>query len=116
MHSSLRPAPAPPQWRITQVGGVERSVGSGSWEPVLTGESAKLRVVSVEGGEVWVGGDNLRLYYSSDGGSTWTPVKLPAKGAANAIVHIRFQTALAGAIEGNDGTTWATTDGGKTWK
>ena len=106
-----------PQWRINEAGQVERSLGNGVWQEVLDAGTSKLRVVSVLGGSVWAGGDKLRLYRSTDNGVTWSAVQLPPKGnAANAIAHVRFQTALDGKIDATDGSSWVTTDGGITWK
>jgi photosystem II stability/assembly factor-like uncharacterized protein len=52
-----------------------------------------------------------------DGGSAWIPVELPQKdGASGAIRSIRFQSALDGTVESDDGSAWTTTDGGLTWK
>jgi Putative zinc-finger len=108
---------ARPQWRINASGQVERSLGNGLWQEVLDAGTSKLRVVSVLGGSVWAGGDKLRLYRSTDNGVTWSAVQLPPKGdAANAITHVRFQTALDGKIDATDGSSWVTTDGGITWK
>lgn len=115
MRKGLKDEAAHPQWRISDAGRVEYSSGDG-WHAVLTGAPVKLRVVAVSGSAVWVGGEGLWLCHSSDDGATWTAVQLPAKGAAEqAIIHIRFRTALAGTIESDAGTTWVTTDGGKTW-
>jgi photosystem II stability/assembly factor-like uncharacterized protein len=98
------------------MGRVERSFGDGAWQPVLASEGTKMRVVSVFDEEIWVGGENARLYHSSDNGNTWSMVPLPIKnGAAPTIVHIRFQTLRAGTVEAADGTSWTTDDGGVTW-
>jgi photosystem II stability/assembly factor-like uncharacterized protein len=80
-------------------------------------DTSKLHVVSVSGNEVWAGGENLRLEHSSDNGATWESVKLPAKnGYEHAITHIRIRTPQEGTINSDDGTSWITTDGGRTWK
>jgi hypothetical protein len=106
-----------PHWRIDSAGHAERSFGDGDWQPVLANESARMRVVSVFESEVWVGGENARLYHSSDNGNTWNIVPLPVKnGDEPVIVHIRFQTPQAGTVEAADGTSWTTADGGATWK
>ena len=106
-----------PHWRINDLGQLERSFGDGDWQPVPTRETSKLRVVSVSGSEVWVGGENLRLEHSSDNGNTWQSIKLPPKnGTSQAVTHIRFPTPQEGVIDSDDGTSWNTTDGGRTWK
>ncbi len=108
--------PPRPVWRIDGDGGIERSFGGDRWEPELTGETAKMHVVSTNGNVVWTGGENDRLYRSNDEGATWQLVTLPQKnGAGHVLMHIRFTSALAGTIEAADGTTWSTSDGGATW-
>jgi photosystem II stability/assembly factor-like uncharacterized protein len=109
--------PMRPHWRINNLGQLERAFGGGTWEPVPTRETSKLRVVSVSGSEVWVGGENLRLEHSSDNGSTWEAINLPAKNGYNhAVTHIRFETPQKGSVDSDDGTSWKTTDGGKIWR
>jgi len=106
-----------PHWRINSSGQAERSVGDSAWQPVLPNERSKMRVVAVFGNDVWVGGEDLRLYHSSDSGTTWSFISLPGKtGGEHAIAHIVFQTPQAGTVEADDGTSWTTIDGGKTWK
>ncbi|MGD0629737.1 MAG: zf-HC2 domain-containing protein [Terracidiphilus sp.] len=107
---------ARPHWRINSTGQAERSLGNGAWEAVLPSEKARMRVVSVFNGDVWIGGEDTRLYHSADNGSTWSLVVLPRKdGSEHSIAHIRFQTAQAGTVEAADGITWTTTDGGVSW-
>ena len=107
---------ARPHWRIDSSGHAERSFGDGAWQPVLANESARMRVVSVFDAEVWVGGENARLYHSSDNGNTWTVVPLPMKnGNEPIIVHIRFKTPRTGMVEAADGASWTTSDGGVNW-
>jgi photosystem II stability/assembly factor-like uncharacterized protein len=75
-----------------------------------------MHVVSVFNGDVWIGGENTRLYHSVDNGSTWVLVTLPQKdGREHVIAHIRFQTSQAGTVEAEDGVTWTTDDGGISW-
>ena len=107
--------PLPARWRINEQGQVERAVGEGDWQPMLSDDRLRLRTVSVVGTEVWVGGQGLRLYRSPDGGQTWSQVPVAAKGNADSIEHIRFETPQNGTIEADSGATWTTTDGGKTW-
>jgi hypothetical protein len=106
-----------PKWRIDSTGRVERAIGGGEWQKVIPDEKAIMRVVSVSSGEVWVGGDNARLYHSVDSGNTWNAVTLPVKdGRDHAIVHISFQTRQTGVVQADDGTSWSTADGGVSWK
>lgn len=110
-------ASVPPRWRIDASGQAERLLAGGGWERVLAGETAKMRVVSLVGGAVWIGGENSRLYRSGDNGETWTEVALPEKNGANhAIVHVVFQGSEEGTISAEDGTVWRTEDGGRTWE
>jgi hypothetical protein len=106
-----------PHWRINSSGQVERSIRDSSWQPVLLNEKSMMRVVAVFGNDVWVGGEALRLYHSSDNGTTWSLISLPDKmSGERAITHIGFQTQQAGSVEADDGSSWTTVDGGKTWK
>ena len=108
---------ARPQWRINDRGQLERSFGDRAWKAVPMPDTSKLHVVSLFGSEVWAGGENLRLEHSSDNGTTWESIKLPAKDGYNhAVTHIRFQAPQEGTIDSDDGTSWKTTDGGRTWK
>lgn len=103
-------------WRINDKGQPERSFGDGAWQLVLPGDESRMYVLSVANGEVWVGGENQRVYKSRDAGENWQAIILPPKGASpHTIVHIRFEAPRAGTIEAADGTTWATEDGGDTW-
>jgi hypothetical protein len=107
---------ARPHWRINSAGQAERSFGNEVWQAVLPNESSRMRVVSVFNRDVWIGGENTRLYHSADNGTTWNLVTLPEKdGRDHAIAHIRFQTSQAGAVEAVDGVTWTTADGGISW-
>ena len=107
---------ARPHWRIDSLGHAERSFGDGVWQPVLPNEIAKMRVVSVFDADVWVGGENARLYHSSDNGNSWSAVLLPMKnGTDHVIDHIRFRTPQAGTVEASDGTSWNTRDSGASW-
>ncbi len=108
---------ARPRWRINDSGQAEHSLGNGEWQAVLPDVRMKMRVVSVFGDQIWLGGEGLRLYHSGNDGATWNPVELPPKGnGAPAIAHIHFQTAQAGTAEADDGAQWSTTDGGRIWK
>ena len=109
-------AVARPHWRINSIGQPERSLGDEEWKVVLPDEKARMRVVSVFDGSVWIGGENTRLYRSPDNGFTWNQVALPQKkGSDHVIAHIRFQTSQTGTVEAADGVTWTTADGGTSW-
>lgn len=105
-----------PHWRINSMGQAERAFGDGAWQAVLPGETARMHVVSVFNDNVWIGGENTRVYHSADNGSTWNVVVLSEKnGSDHVISHVRFKTAKAGTVEAADGTEWTTADGGATW-
>jgi photosystem II stability/assembly factor-like uncharacterized protein len=107
---------ARPHWRINAQGQVERAFGEGPWTPVMSNVAARMRVVSVFGGEVWVGGEKSLVFRSADGGESWNPVLLPGKGGMeHTILHIRFGSGEEIRIEAADGTTWVSADGGTTW-
>jgi hypothetical protein len=117
MRKAIPSSDARPHWRINDSGQLERSMEDGAWQAVPMPDTSKLYVVSVSGSEVWAGGENLRLDHSMDNGATWESVKLPAKNGYNhTLTHIRFHTAQQGTIDSDDGTSWKTNDGGRTWK
>jgi len=104
-------------WRISAEGRVEFTFGGDAWQAALAEEGARMRVVSVVGATVWVGGDQMRLYRSADNGATWARIALPAKTRGeHAITHVRFRDADTGTVEADDGTAWNTADGGRTWQ
>lgn len=108
-------ANAQPRWRIKH-GHLQRAIGGGPWQPAPLVDPASMHVVSVFGNEAWVGGEDTRLYRSSDNGNTWQPVVLPGKnGPAHTITHIRFTTAQSITVQSSDGTSWTTSDAGATW-
>lgn len=104
-------------WRINAAGQAERSFGNEAWAPAMPDDNAKMRVVSVFGSEVWLGGEKLRLYHSIDNGTTWLLVQLPNKdNGEHAITIIHLQGGHVATVEADDGTQWDTIDGGQTWK
>lgn len=66
---------------------------------------------------VWVGDDNGDLYYSNDGGTTWTQRAFPNDGAG-AVNDIKFANELFGFIIGTSASDsiLRTIDGGYTWQ
>lgn len=119
MRKALTASAARPHWRINDIGQLERALGASAWQavPMPDASKSKLHAVSVFGSEVWAGGENSRLDHSSDNGETWESIKLPARnGYEHTITRIRFQSAQVGEIDSDDGTSWITTDGGRTWK
>jgi hypothetical protein len=104
-------------WRITDDGHLERSAPSGTWTRVLADQPVAFRAVGVIGNDVWAGGDGGALFHSADAGESWTRVILTADGQpeVRTIVSIRFDSALQGSVTTDSGTTWMTSDGGKSW-
>jgi hypothetical protein len=115
---ALMAAPAlRPHFRINDSGRIERSTETGIWQPVPIDDSAKFRVLSVSGAEIWAGGDHLRLFHSTDGGITWIEVQPPTTADRNhAIVHIRIEPQQKITVESDDSNTWTSTDNGATWQ
>ncbi|MBB5058759.1 hypothetical protein HDF16_003473 [Granulicella aggregans] len=104
-------------WRINEAGHAERSLGNGTWQAVLPNDSARIRVISVSGSDVWLGGEKLHLCHSNDDGATWHCEQLPTKNSsASVLAHIRFRDLQTGVVEATDGTRWETGDGGRTWR
>lgn len=103
-------------WRISPEGHLERLV-AGSWTRALPEQSSTFRVVSVIGNAVWAGGDGGVLCYSADNGTSWSKVALAKTGGVEtaAIVSIRFDDPLRGVVVTDNGASYATTDGGRSW-
>lgn len=106
-----------PQWRIGPQSHLERSMVAGQWTRVLNDRPVTFRAVAAVGNDVWAGGNGGALFHSPDGGEHWSKVALSANSnvETGAIVSIRFDDAQHGVITADDGTHWATTDGGLTW-
>ncbi len=106
-----------PQWRIGPEGHVERSTGADEWTRVLDDQPVTFRAVAAMGNNVWAGGNNGALFHSSDGGQHWSKVSVAENSnvETGAIVSIRFVDPQHGVVVADNGTRWATTDGGATW-
>jgi photosystem II stability/assembly factor-like uncharacterized protein len=115
---ALMAAPAShPHFRINDTGRIERSTETGIWQPIPIDDSAKFRVLSVSGAEVWAGGDHLRLFHSTDGGITWIEIQLPVTANRDhAIAHIRIEPPQTITVESDDSNTWTSADNGATWQ
>jgi hypothetical protein len=117
MRKAVNADAARPQWRINDLGHLERSFGDGVWQSVAMHETSKLHVVSVSGSEVWAGGERLQLDHSTDNGSTFESITLPTKnGYDHVVAHIRLQNPTQITVIADDGTSWESGDGGRTWK
>lgn len=110
-------AAATMRWVITAQGLVQRSMDNGStWKSVRLDSHIHFRAVSASGSEVWAGGENGALYHSSDSGDHWTRVALPAELASATIVRVEFTGTQHGTLATSAGETWATRDGGASWR
>jgi hypothetical protein len=107
------PAPARTRWRISSDGHVEHMVGPSTWERVMAAEPVTFRVVATVSNNVWAGGSDGALFYSSDRGKHWDRVTLAAEQGA--ITSIHFNTPQQGSLTSDSGATWTTSDGGLTW-
>jgi photosystem II stability/assembly factor-like uncharacterized protein len=109
-------ATAPAHWRISANGELQRAIEGGEWQTVLSPANVRLRSVSVVGENVWAGGSQASVFHSGDGGASWEQVTLPRRdSAAPTITRIEFVDALHGTVAADDGTTWLTSDGGRSW-
>ena len=105
-------------WTI-RAGVLERSLDGGqSWQTALKADHALLCYAN-RGQEVWTGGQAGTLMQSSDGGATWSAVKVSFKGRSLSSdvtrIDLRQDTAeIVLATAGRE--TWSSVDGGKTWE
>ena len=104
------------RWRISAAGGLERALAGADWQTVLSPAAVRLQALAVIGENVWAGGSRASLFHSSDGGAHWTEASLARRGSAlPTITSIKFDDALHGSVEADDGSVWLTSDGGSTW-
>lgn len=114
-------APVHAQWRISE-GSLQRSINAGaSWDTVLRSDQ-KLLCQAVRGNEIWVGGRAGTLYFSNNGGITWTllhpaPQDEPNSDAKATADITNIELGLSGAIAftTQNGESWTSVDQGKTW-
>ncbi len=115
MTSSVAAPPAGPCWRVSDADTLQKaSTCRGGWEDISLGAPVKVRVVLAQANSVWVGGNGGALYYSGDNGEHWSKVNVPM--LSDDIVAIVFGTPTHGRLATANGTTWATSDGGQTWR
>jgi hypothetical protein len=98
-------------------GVVERSIDAGqSWQVVPLSERVSFRSVANSGSDVWVGGSEGTLFYSSDGGAHWAEIKVASENAklSDDIVRIDLRGPTQVTITTASGELWTSEDG-KHW-
>lgn len=95
--------------------------GGTTWGAVTaTGASATLNTVfALDAQNVWVGTANGRLYFSRDGGTTWTQRRFTGDNVGN-VRAVKFANSLIGYMAHDTaaplGSIHRTIDGGYTWE
>lgn len=95
--------------------------GGRTWAAVTaTGASATLNTVfTLDAQRAWVGTATGKLYYTKDGGTTWTQRRFDGDNTGS-ITCVRFINELVGFMSwqtsGPVGTLYRTVDGGYTWE
>ncbi|MGH9521816.1 MAG: carboxypeptidase regulatory-like domain-containing protein [Terriglobales bacterium] len=109
---------ATPRWRVTPEGGLEHSVDGNSWTKPDAAPAGVLRAVAAIDSHVWAGGEGGALFHSSDGGRTWTRVRIGKKDAplSDAITAIAIPNANSVLVSTAAGEQWSSTNGGRTWR
>jgi len=106
---------AGPCWRVSDNDTLQKAGTCGEgWEDISLGTPVKVRVVLAQANSVWVGGNGGALYHSEDNGEHWAKVNVPT--LSDDIVAIVFGTPTHGRLATSNGVTWATSDGGDTWR
>jgi Photosynthesis system II assembly factor YCF48/Putative zinc-finger len=112
--------PASPRWTVSSGGStLMRSFDNGTtWQMIPVAKGMTLRAVASVGLQVWVGGTGGALYHSSDAGEHWLQLRPSSDGVVlkTDIVSLDFADAQNGKLTTADGTTWITSDGGRTWQ
>ena len=101
------------QWKVVQ-GKLLRSSDLSHWtEENPDGENLQFSVVSPNGLEIWVGGNDAALMHSHDGGTTWERITLGAAATGTiSSVEAAGQNVL---VKSSSGQSWLSQDGGKSW-
>ena len=76
------------------------------------------RTISSNNGDLWAGGTGGALFHSTNGGRTWSRVKVGMAGlpVSDAITGVNFPTESTGYVTTAAGEIWMTQDGGLTWR
>ena len=92
--------------------GVVLKRSAGTWSAVTSPAAVTLLGVFTIGSEVWVCGNSGNLWYSSDGGSTWTA---QTTGTAQQLRAIWGANSIQLWAVGANGTILYTANGGASW-
>jgi hypothetical protein len=101
-------------WRVSQ-GRLMKTYDRIAWNNVVFPEASEITTYSAIGPHVWAGGKKGQLYHSIDSGETWSRVVLGTPTSQEDIRGIEFKDINSGTITTATGTTWNTTDAGRTW-
>ena len=101
-------------WRVSQ-GRLMKTYDRNAWNNVVFPEASEITTYSAVGPHVWAGGKKGQLYHSIDSGETWSRVLLGTPASQEDIRGIEFKDINSGTITTATGTTWKTTDAGRTW-
>ena len=110
---------ATPRWQLSPEGKLVKSNDLGkTWQTVSVADKVVFRALCVTGQEVWVGGTQGNLFYSSDSGQQWEQVKPTTNGQTLTadIATIEFKDPQHGKLTTTDHQTWITSDGGHAWQ
>jgi hypothetical protein len=108
-----------PMWQLSVDGKLIKSLNHGqNWQPVAVDDKSVFQILCVTGNEIWLGGKQGTLFYSSDSGQQWEQVKPMAKGQTLTadITAIEFKDTKHGKVTTADHQIWTTNDGGHAWK
>ena len=118
----LKPESGSSLWRAGIAGVIEHSVDAGkTWSPQISpSKDDWLAGTAISDSLCWLAGRNGAIARTTDG-KNWESVAPPSQAAANNAkspdwTGITASDARTAAITGSDGTKFATTDGGKTWR
>jgi hypothetical protein len=113
---SLAPAPVPAiaRWRVSATGAVERQVvGSAAWEPVaITPPALVLNGAAPSAPVCWLVGRGGLVLLTTNG-TVFSRVPFPE---AVDLMSVTATSAQAARVTAANGRTFATTDGGATWR
>lgn len=107
-------APEALSWRISPDGKLMKSQDLKQWHEAYPQNGSLLfKVVVTDGSNVWVGGNNMTLIHSWNGGVNWNRFQLADTTAAD-ITGITIDDGQV-KVKTSDNQTWVSQDGGKTW-